>query len=218
MMRMSMKRFLSLAAMLGLGAWVAPARGEVVLSNNLGKPVADFEQLTDPEHWVASSFATTATADTVLSVTLLMDRYSSDGVAELDIYTDSSDAPGTLVAALTPPGSYSSALEETTFTAPGGGLPLAPSTTYWVVLKALNGDFDWAWTESSQGSGPGFQHTWSSTYDSGATWLTFHEEPMLMKVTAAGIQAVPEPSTLALGGVGLLAGLTVAGRRRRRAA
>jgi hypothetical protein len=102
---------------------------------------------------------------------------SSSGAAQAAIFTDVSDQPGSQVGALISPGSYSNALASTSFTA--SGITLAANTTYWVVLSASSGNFNWAWTDSNIGSGVGFTHTWSGSDDAGSSWLTFHDSPQI---------------------------------------
>jgi hypothetical protein len=158
--------------------------------------------------WYASSFMTDGYSYTLQSVAFLMAMTSSSGAAQAAIFTDVSDQPGSQVGALISPGSYSNALASTSFTA--SGITLAANTTYWVVLSASSGNFNWAWTDSNIGSGVGFTHTWSGSDDAGSSWLTFHDSPQIMQVDA---NAIPEPAALWLFGIGL-AGMRLVERRR----
>ena len=65
----------------------------------------------------------------------------------------------------TSPASFSMTLSPTVFTATG--LSLSTSSTYWIVLKAISGDFNWAWTTDNTGTGTGFQHTWALSDNAG---------------------------------------------------
>ncbi len=60
-----------------------------------------------------------------------------------------------LIGNLTSPGFYPS--DQSLVDFDGDGLSLAADTSYWIVLQALSDEFAWSWTESNQGSGPGFQ-------------------------------------------------------------
>lgn len=158
--------------------------------------------------WYASSFTTDDHSYTLQSVALLMAMTSGPGAAQAAIFTDVSDQPGSQVDALISPGSYSNTLASTSFTA--NGITLAANTTYWVVLSASSGNFDWAWTDSNTGAGVGFTHTWSGSDDAGNSWLTFHDSPQIMQVEA---NPIPAPATLWLFGIAL-AGMRLAERRR----
>lgn len=101
------------------------------------------------------------------------------GTAELDLYSDTGQG-GSPVGTLTPPKGYSMGLAQATFA--GNGLSLSPNSTYWLVLKASSGQFEWGWTDSDAGSGIGFTHTWGLSDDAGRTWLTSDVAPVQFSV------------------------------------
>lgn len=180
-----------------------------ILSDNLSNTSAGTLSATSGS-WFATSFGTGASAYKLIDVSLLLAE-TSPGTAELDIYTDGGLQPGTFVGALTSPSSYSSALAETTFTA--HGVTLSANSTYWAVLRAGSGQFDWSWTADNTGKGIGFQDTWGESDDAGTTWFTDNTYPVQARVTA---DAVPETGTLA----GFLVGGSMLGAfllRRRQA-
>src|SRR5262249_42151328 len=115
----------------------------VILSDNLSAASAGTETATG-DTWLTASFGTDGSAYTLESVTLLMARTSVGEQAELDLHTDGGLQPGSLVGTLTTPASIPTTLSDVTFTA--SGLDLAANSTYWVVLKATSGSFDWSWT------------------------------------------------------------------------
>ena len=167
--------------------------------------------------WLAASFGTGDATYQLDSVTLLLANPIA-GAAVVDIYTDGGQQPGSLVGTLTSPSSYLGPLVETTFTA--GGITLSADTTYWAVLHATSGEFDWGWASGDSGTGVGFQDTWSSSGDGGNSWFTFAPvttpagvtlgtDPLQMIVTAS----VPEPCSLTLWG--LVAGLLLIHQHRR---
>ena len=154
------------------------------LSDNLSETSGGSETATGSTY-LATSFATT-TATTLTQVRLLMDQVSS-GTATVSIYSDSGSEPGTLVATLTSPSSYSSSLASTTFSS-ASGVSLAADTTYWVVLKASAGSYNWSFTsddENSASTGDGFTGVWGISSDSGVTWYIDNDYPLQMSVTTS---------------------------------
>lgn len=179
-----------------------------VLSNNLNQPVS-FTELVDPTTRVAAGFGTGNYSSTLLNVQLLIQL---DGQVNpmVWLYKDQAGAPGTAVGSLAlaqPPSGPGLA----TVLFSGQNLPLAPNSTYWIVGQSLSGSWEWAYTGSNVGSGPGFQHTWGVSQD-GGNWFVSDIEPMIMSVQDAG-PATPEPGTFVLLGVGAL-GLSLVKRRK----
>jgi hypothetical protein len=174
----------------------------IVLSENLSGANAGTEAASGV-NWLASSFGTDSSSYTLNSVTLLLQN-SVAGTAEVDIFSDGGEQPGSLVGILTSPAGYTSGfLSNTTFTA--SGITLRANSTYWVVLRASSGEFDWGWTADDTGNGVGFQDTWSNSFDSGLDWFTYNSSPtqMLVAATVLGPASVPEPASMALLGLGL---------------
>jgi len=185
----------------------AVVNAPVVLSDNLSTSVYAYESVTTTR-WVTASFGTDGMSYDLNSVTLQM-YLAIEGVAEADIYTDKSLQPGSLVGVLTSPDSYPTSDANVTFTA--SGITLNPNSTYWLVLKAISGEFDWAWTMDDAGSGVGFQHTFGHSSDSGKTWDTYDINtgvydisPLKMRVEGT---PVPVPPGLLLLGLVRLAAL-----------
>ncbi len=191
---------LFLAALLGAAA--LPAQAQTILSSNLSSPSGGVDTATGT-NWLSVSFNTNASAYTLNNVTLLLANSSAGaGTAEVDIYTDGGLQPGTLLGALTSPGSISTTLADTTFTT--SGLSLAANSTYWTVLKANTGSFNLSFANDDASTGSGFTDTYGNSADAGATWFTFTGFPYQMSVTATA--AVPEPGTIALLASGSLFG------------
>lgn len=166
---------LSLALMAGRSA------AADTLSNNLTATAGGTESAAGST-WLAASFATGASAYTLDSVTLLLANTGS-GQATAYIYTDGGLKPGSLAGTLVSPATYSSTLAQTTFT--GGGISLSANTTYWVVLKAISGTFNWSWTSAIAGAGTGYTNVWGTTSDAGTTWYTYAVYPLQMLVSAS---------------------------------
>lgn len=165
------------------GAWLSltsmNARAEI-LSGNMQAVSSGTEHAT-PENWLAASFGTGTSAHTLNAVTLLLAN-PSPGAAVLQLYSNGGLIPGTLMATLTSPGSYSATLAPATFTTPG--VPLNANTTYWIVLRPQSGVFHWSWTADDSGSGVGFQHTWAVSPDTGLGWWSYDIYQTQMEVAA----------------------------------
>lgn len=183
------------AALLVFGT--ARADAAVILSDNLSAASAGVETAQGAT-WLAASFGTGTDAWLLASVSLLLSN-SVAGTATLSLYSDGGLEPGSSLGTLTSPTTYSSTLANTVFT--GGGITLTANTTYWIVLRALTGQFDWSWTLNNTGSGAGFQGTWGISSNAGVDWFSSDIYPTQFSVSADAVSAIPEPGTL-----GVLAG------------
>ena len=152
----------------------------VDLSNNLSNASGGTEAATGTTY-LAASFGTGTSTYTLDSVTLALAEAVA-GTAKVEIFTNGGLEPGTLVGTLTSPSTYSASLASTTFTA--SGIILSASTTYWIVLVASSGTFDWSWTATETGTGTGFQDTWAESADSGSTWFAYDSSPTQFSVSA----------------------------------
>jgi hypothetical protein len=119
---------------------------------------------------------------------------------------------------LTAPASASEAVGSFTFL-PSGTLALDPNTTYWLLVDASVGDYDWRGgfdpAITPTGAGATFKSYQYSMFDNGVTYSPggFLSS---FQINGTPVAAVPEPSTflLAVGvGVGLLGWRWVKGRR-----
>jgi hypothetical protein len=160
------------------------------LSENLANTTSGTESAT-VDRWIAAAFTTDASEPYRLaSVTLLLAR-TSPGTAALDLDSDRGLEPGSLVAALTPPSSYAATPTATTFTAPD--LSLDAGATYWVVLRAQSGTFEWAWTADNTGGGAGFTPAWDLSEDAGAAWYACDVYPVQLQVTVNATGTTRKP-------------------------
>jgi hypothetical protein len=166
--------------MLSSVALAAAHAGAADLTDNLARVTAGTERVTT-ERRLAAGFSTDAGAAYRLSSVTLPLANPDPGTAALDLYSDGGLEPGTPIATLTPPASYSSTPAATTFSA--GGVALEAGTMYWVVLRAQSGTFYWAWTADNSGSGVGFESVWDASEDAGASWYAFDVYPLQLKVT-----------------------------------
>ena len=149
---------------------------------------------------------------------------SGSGNASVSIYTNNAtglkDVPDSLVSTLTSPVSYDpSVLSVASFTA-NGGLALDASTTYWVVLEATSGSFNWSYANFDATPLPNLDSTayglWyadpPNSYLNNAhfTNVTDFTAPFQMSLES---NVVPEPSTCVLLALGA-GGLALCRRRR----
>ena len=205
-----------LAAWLLIGLATTAARADFSISNNLTSASGGAESASGSTQ-LAAGFGS-STGGRLAGVTLLLGS-SVAGTVEVDIYSDDGlNEPGSLLGRLTQVGTVAASPSAVTFTA--SSMTLAPSTNYWVVLKALTGTFDWSYTASTSGggTGAGYQGTWGESDDSGSTWFTYQSYPTQMNVILAGSSAVPEPSALALLGTSMVGGLALRWPRAKLAA
>ncbi|OJW18916.1 MAG: hypothetical protein BGO49_17865 [Planctomycetales bacterium 71-10] len=198
----------ALLALAVLCSSAADSTAGVVLADNLSETSGGAYSATG-DSWLASSFGTDGSSYILQSVTLMLSRDSIGGEAAVDVYTDGGLEPGSLVATLAGPASVPGSSGPATFTA--SGVLLQANATYWVVLRAVTGEFLWSWAGSNDGSGAGFQ-TGSATSDfAGSGWFYADSYPFQMSVSAS---AVPEPGSAWLAAIGA-AGVALAARRRR---
>lgn len=138
--------------------------------------------------WLAGVFTTDSSTYSSLTATLLMSQATA-GTAQLDLYSDGGLQPGSFVATLTSPGSFStSSLADATFYA--SGLSLSANTNYWLVLHAPAGSYNWGWTSDFT-----VMQGWADSSNSGSTWFGGDAFPLQYRVVG-GI--VPEPATIIL--------------------
>ena len=143
----------------------------------------------------AQSFTTGGHVDgyTVTSVDIYFGEFrSSDFFSKstITIRSDSGGAPGTVLATLTDPSYRALSADAVNFAVPGGGLALAPNTTYWVVIdftavliEIVNGNTVFALgNTTSDDEDAGAASGWSigdgslfRTYTSDGDWTDFAE-------------------------------------------
>ena len=188
------------------------ARADYSISNNLAAASGGTEAATGATY-LAASFGSGAGGQ-LAAVTLKVGA-TAGSVAELDLYADDGlNEPGAAIGRLTLAGTVGATPAAVTCTATG--ITLAANANYWVVLKALGGTFNWSYTAASSGvgTGAGYQNTWGSSDDAGASWFTYTSYPTQMDVALAGSAAVPEPGSLTLWGIALVVGGGIYRRRR----
>ena len=170
------------------------------LSDNLLQ-VPALSEAAFSSNWLASSFRTDGQSY-LLSTVALMLSAPADSSAALFLFSDQSDKPWQELGGLAELDRLSTSPSIVSIS--GRSLPLEANSLYWIVLTSPNGFVSWAWTESVEGTGSGFTHTWAATKDGGSTWFTADYEPQLMAVVAEPVTpaSVPEPTSCFLFAVG----------------
>ncbi len=164
----------------------------------------------------AVSFTTSGTAFNVSSVTFTLINYisSTDTAIVTFRLDDGSDAPSaTVFASLTAPVSESNSAGNFVFT-PISAITMAGNTKYWLVIAAGSETETFSWMRSNPVEEPTGTATFGSqeiSENGGATWQAGDSGAHSFQVNGS---AVPEPSTVAL--VGLGAGAVLLAHRRRR--
>lgn len=172
--------------------WAAPLAAQATtLSDNTAQLSSDSLAAT-ATNWLAASFtADTSIGQATLDAVLLGSVDS--GASTLALY--SSDASG-----LVPDSLLATFTATTTSTGTLGftlsGVSLSAGSSYWLVLSNASGSTNWAWTESSDGTGNGFTGVWANSDDAGAVWFTNSTLYPLQAMVA--VSAVPEPAPLVL--------------------
>jgi hypothetical protein len=216
-----MKKHLSNFALLFVFLLPTSSEGAVLVSNSVG--TGDYGGL--PLKFMSQTFTTDSQTWSNLNITLALANYNTTSIGSFSvgIYADNAGSIGSLIGGLTTSNSDF-------FTNPNGkdwgslnlvdfknilfennAVTLSANTTYWV---ALNNDAGYNFTWNSYGSA-----ITSGSGSYGLAWLgnssssVFDNGGNLFAMSVTGT-AVPEPSTYALFGIGALA-LIMAARRRR---
>jgi len=168
----------------------------------------------DADIWLGNNFKTDASTYDLNSVVLNLLRAPSGGTIGVDIFGDSSGAPGTILGTLTNPGIFVAGLN--TFTV-SGSIPLSSGSSFWMVLRGVEaGVVTWLSTNGSSGVGASTSTSFST--NAGSTWGSSTGSPYMMTVYATATSSpVPEIDPASFGSALslLLGSLTLLERRRR---
>jgi hypothetical protein len=209
---------LSLAALVTAGLAAQPLLADSLISNT-DQPVYGAIPNIFSGQWVAAPFRTGADPARLDSISLYewtLPTYGPpQGSFSVSIYGNDSGLPGSLLpgGGLSGPSTPQGAAFRT-YTA-SRPLSLAPNTEYWVIASSDVGSafdtYGWGAAANASFTSPVgwsfFGNTWANTSDQGATWSLQHwyeseGGPQLLAINGV---IVPEPSTLALAGLGVVA-------------
>ena len=196
-----------MAAALEIGAM---AQASTVIFDGLPGTTIGWGPISSGQTY-AQSFTTDAQSWTLESVTLPLTGYTLDGGFAVHLYdsTGTGGTPGSPL--LTLDGNDNPSSGQYSYT---GSLALSPNTTYWVeadVNPASDSFYEWNVSPDAPTVGSGFGFAYSD--DGGLTWGQAPSMGLETQVNASP-SVVPEPSTLALAGMGGLGALLL--RRRRK--
>jgi hypothetical protein len=207
------KSLLGVAFMLLANAGLSYA--DTVIVSNLTAIVAGTGTIysSGPPQSYAQEFVTGNSSVVLSSIIVPLGDASGTFTAAADLVADNSGLPGSSVLTLfTVPTIPTGSATDLTFT-PTSSVTLKANTDYWFVLSATgSGSYQWQYTNTLSASFPNYAVSSSNTM--GATWTVGTPPgPFLLGANAA---AVPEPSSLVLAAIGLLAlGMVVRARRLR---
>jgi hypothetical protein len=204
---------LGAAAALLLAGAAGRAQAGLIVSN-----LSQTQNAVNDTPFAAQSFTVGAVSQTLASVTLSLENLSlgADQTVTVHLFSDNSGVPGSsllTIGSLTIPAG--SGFADHTLSAPA--FTLQANTTFW--LEAESGtsglNVQWALTDSTTTTGPGTLGSWAVA-TSPPSWTPLSSGRLQLEVDSAQVTGVPEPSGLALLGLGD-AGL-LGWRARRRAA
>jgi hypothetical protein len=196
------------------------ARAGVVLSNDFEDPAGFTLNITNTNSF-ATGFTTGANASflDLTGVRLSLKTSSTSSAPVISIFSNTvtgvGDVPGTLLATLTGPGPITNTLgaQDFLFT---GNLSLSPNTNYWVVLSASDPTSRYQWefanTTPAEQNSSGYAFIAGRRKINAAAWT----DNATASLGMVEIQAVPEPSTLILAGIGMAGAVAVDSKRRQR--
>jgi hypothetical protein len=187
---------------------------DTVIVSNLTAAVAGTGTIysSGPPQSYAQEFLTGSSSVVLSSIIVPLGDASGSFAAGAELVNNNSGLPGsTVLTGFTVPTIPTGSPTDLTFT-PMSSVTLAANTDYWFILAATGsgGDYQWQYTNTLSTSFPNY----AVSNNSGSTWaIGTPPGPFLLGANAA---AVPEPSSLVLAAIGLLAlGMVVRARRLR---
>lgn len=200
------RRFAAIAVLSAFAA--SPARAVDLINNMNYAANPDGADDVYNTSFTAMQFQTTALEYTVTQVQakLLKNQSLGTGSYYFNIYADNGlNKPGTLLQNHFYTGDTSLLPSDGTFatvTASGLNITLSPSTKYWFAVNSDSTYARWGAYNSGSSSATGFPTLWSFTNNSGTSWSG--TDTTYTTVFSVSAVAVPEPTTWAMGGIGLM--------------
>lgn len=168
-----------------------------------------------PPQSYAEEFLTGTSSAVLSSIVVPLGNASGTFTASADLVSDNGGLPGSSVlTGFTVPAIPTSSPADLTLT-PTSTVTLEANTDYWFVLSASGsgGDYQWQYTNTLSASFPNY----AVSNDNGATWaIGTPPGPFMLQANSSSASAVPEPSSVSLAAIGLLAfGMLACVRRLR---
>jgi PEP-CTERM motif len=191
--------------------------GDTVIVSNLTATVNGTGTIYNsgsPQEY-AQEFLTGSSSAVLSSIVVALGGATGTFAAGAELLSDNNGVPdGTIVSAFTVPTIPTTSFSDLTFT-PMSNVTLKANTDYWFVLAATGsgGSYQWQYTNTLSTSFPNYAYS----NNNGASWtIGTPAGPFLLQANAAAVSAVPEPSSLVLAAIGLLAlGMVLRARRLR---
>lgn len=187
--------------------FVTAAQAQTVYNNlgatpNSADSVSGFGPLFD-------SFTSLASAESLSSLQLALQGPGGQGTTAVALYSDSSTAPGALIATL-------GMIDDTAITSGNNDYivsllaepALAASTRYWIGLSNVVGSVNWSWSTDVSGVGVAGEHFANQN----GVWPANPDGPYMMELGESPSVVPDGGSTACLLGLGV-AGLVVLRRR-----
>lgn len=169
---------------------------------------------TQPLSVAAMPFTAGATADLSGAILALSNTTGDSSGFTLDLESDSSGLPGTVLATLTLQGTVPSAPAPVTFDYSGTPFQLTSGTSYWLVALETNNSSEQIWFYSNSDTGT------IALSDSGSATGPWTASPgsqiSAFEVDGTSLATVPEPGSFQLLVLGMLCGLGALWVERRR--
>jgi hypothetical protein len=184
------------------------------LVSNLAQPERAFSELTS-QFWAAQSFVTDGDRHALLSIDAMLGASARRGddtelVAELH-----ASGPGVIGSLLTSFsfGDTPSGAPAAISLLPDSSVTLTADTTYWLVVGERHGSLDteylgWSYADGNAATGSGSLGAFGYSTDGGMSWSASSFDtpnPFRLAVSVGPAPAVPEPSSIVLTGLGLVA-------------
>lgn len=184
-----------LAALYGL-IFTATANADVVTFSNLNAATVDADSIAAYGP-IADSFSTAEYGTTLNQVSLLLNGAPDSGSVTVRLLSSSFLSPGSVLTTIGTVNDSSLSSTLTSYTLPlASPFQLGANTRYWIQLTSNNSSANWAW--SANVSGPGVAGEYLS--NANGVFENASEAPCQMQV----ITSAPEPSNLAVLGLGLM--------------
>ena len=157
--------FLTLAVSAFASASAVAGTVSSVLVDNLSSPVSSVR--IDFDEQIAQAFETGGGTYLLDKVTAHLGAAVLDAQAEILIHLDNGGLPGAVLASLNQRNVTPDQLQDYEFL-PAGDISLQPNTRYWVVVRNVQGELDWA---TRAASAAGILDEEAVSADNGITWV-----------------------------------------------